>query len=163
MVARHFGARRHDSARTRPDSGASAVLGAALAARTSGGADEEGGADHEGGADDTDAAALAIRAARCAKDCATAVSAAAALLRREPGRVPPDALRTALETHAHALQSPSRHLRAATLEFLCALAEATGECPPLDECSTSETPGSLGEIFFRWLEINRDAWTSLGG
>ena len=144
---------------------ASAVLGAALAARTSGGADEEGGADHEGGADDTDAAALAIRAARCAKDCATAVSAAAALLRREPGRVPPDALRTALETHAHALQSPSRHLRAATLEFLCALAEATGECPPLDECSTSETPGSLGEIFFRWLEINRrDASdASLGG
>ena len=150
---------------------ASAVLGAALAARTSGGADEEGradeegGADHEGGADDTDAAALAIRAARCAKDCATAVSAAAALLRREPERVPPNALRTALETHARALQSPSRHLRAATLEFLCALAEATGECPPLDECSTSETPGSLGEIFFRWLEINRrDASdTSLGG
>ena len=62
----------------------------------------------------------------------------------------PRTLRTALETHAHALQSPSRHLRRRRSNS-CARSRSDGECPPLDECSSAGAR-SPGEIF-RWLEI----------
>jgi U3 small nucleolar RNA-associated protein 20 len=148
---------------------AAAVAAAAMAARASFGPEEDGSeAGDAGDAEDAaEDAAYARRAATAARDCPGVLDAAAALLSGAGASAasgPGDALDDALRTHLPSLQSPSRHLRAATLRYLRAVAEAeAGEAIDLDGVPANQTPATVGEMLVRWLEINaRDAHEAAG-
>ena len=105
---------------------------------------------------------LTRRAATAAKDCPGVLSAAAALLEDACEGAStgssgdgPGSLEAALKIHGASLQHPSRHLRAATLRYLVAVARAAGDDVDVEGVAANEVPATLGAMLARWLQINQ--------
>ena len=62
----------------------------------------------------------------------------------------------AVTRHSRRLKSPSRHQRVGALRYLCAVADASGECDAADAraAGANDTPRSLAECLHRWLKVN---------
>ena len=72
----------------------------------------------------------------------------------------------AVSRHSRRLKSPSRHLRVGALRYLCAVADASGECDAADAraAGANDTPRSLAECLHRWLKVNEvDVHDVVGG
>jgi U3 small nucleolar RNA-associated protein 20 len=126
---------------------AAAVLAAATAARAAAGPEPS---------DENVDAAIAAASALSAGEYPAALSAAADLL---AGASDPNAVGSfmdAVAAHQSSLKSPSRHMRVGALRYLCAVADAVGECDADDAraAGANDTPANLAECLHRWLKVN---------
>ena len=62
----------------------------------------------------------------------------------------------AVAAHQSSLKSPSRHMRVGALRYLCAVADAVGECDADNAraAGANDTPANLAECLHRWLKVN---------
>ena len=126
---------------------AGAVLAAAIAARAAAGPEPR--------SEKVDAW-IAARVGDLEGEHPAALVAAADLL---AGASDPSAIGSfgdAVTRHGWRLESPSRHHRVGALRYLCAVADASGECDAVDAraAGANDTPRSLAECLHRWLKVN---------